>query len=88
MRLDHERYHLVLSPTLSKLQLLHKNSNVTISKPLTIPNAKSVGKVVGLCFTNTKFKKMNYKFREQEDLTNFKHPITIQTERAETLSMF
>ena len=64
MRLDHNKYHLVLSQTLSKLQLLHKNSNVTISKPLTISNAKSVGKVVGLCFTNTKYKKMNYKFRE------------------------
>ena len=53
-----------------------------------MPNAKAVGKVVGVLITNTRFKKTNYKFREQEDLANFKNPITIESERTEALNMF
>ena len=53
-----------------------------------MPNAKAVGKVIGVLITNSRFKKLNYKFREQEDLTNFKNPVTIQSERDEAHKLF
>ena len=88
IRMDPSKLNLNISPTVSKLKLLHKDSNKTVGKPLTIPNTKAIGKVIGVVITNTRFKKINYKFREQEDLSFTKAPITLKSEREDTHQLF
>ena len=62
--MEEDKLNMRVSPTIASLKLMHKDRQATMGKPMTMANAKAIDHVVGICISNSRYKKTAYSFRD------------------------